>query len=84
MNPVKTIQTYQERQALHSLMNNDEIVIKPADKGSAIVVWSQKDYLTEASSQLKDTTVYQKCQSGPLQKVNTEIKDTLRDLKCKP
>ena len=55
-------------------------MIKPADKGSAIVVWSKKDYLTEASSQLKDRTVYQKCQSAPLQKVNKEIKDILRDM----
>ena len=34
----------------------------------------------EASSQLKDTTVYQKCQSAPLQKVNKEIKYILRDM----
>ena len=39
-----------EREALHSLMNDDEIVIKPEDKGSAIAVWSKKDYLMEASS----------------------------------
>ena len=44
------------------------------------VVWSKKDYLTEASSQLKDWTVYQKCQSAPLQKVNKEIKGILRDM----
>ena len=37
-------------------------------------------YLTEASSILADTTVYQKCQSVPLQKVNEEIKDILRDM----
>ena len=57
-----------EREVLHSLMNVDKILIKPADKGSAIVVWSKKDYLTEAVSQLKDMTVYQKCQSAPFQK----------------
>ena len=28
-----------------------------------------KDYLMEASSQLRDTTFYQKCQSAPLQGV---------------
>ena len=31
-------------------MNDDEIVIKPEDKGSAIAVWGKKDYLMEASS----------------------------------
>ena len=34
----------------------------------------------EASSQLNDTTVYQKCPSAPLQRVNKEIKDILRDI----
>ena len=56
------------------------MVINPADKGSTIVVWSNKDYLMEASSQLNDTTVYQKCPSAPLQRVNKEIKDILRDI----
>ena len=56
------------------------MVINPADKGSTIVVWSNKDYLMEASSQLNDTTVYQKCPSAPLQSVNKEIKDILRDI----
>ena len=36
-------------------------------------MWSKK-YVMEASSQLKDTTVYQKYQSATLQKVDTEIK----------
>ena len=57
-------------------MNDDEIVIKPADKGNDIVVWSKKDYLMEASSQSKNRTVYQKGQSAPIQKV----KDILRDM----
>ena len=68
-----------KREALHSLMNDNEIAIKTADKGSAIFAWSKKDYSLEPSSQLKDTTVYQTCQSLPLQKVNKEIKDILGD-----
>ena len=60
-------------------MNDDEIAIKPADKGIAIVVWSKKDYSMEPSSHFMDTTVYQKCWSPPLQKVNKEIKDVLRN-----
>ena len=56
-------------------MNDEEIVIQPAGKGSAIGVCSKKYYLMEASDQLKDTTVYQKFQSARLWKVNKEIKD---------
>ena len=33
-----------------------EVVIKPADKGSATVVWSFGDYDAEANRQLKNTT----------------------------
>ena len=47
------------------LMYDDQIILKSADKGSAIVVWS-KDYLLEVSSQLSDTNVYQKRKGDPL------------------
>ena len=36
-----------ECDALHFLMSDDELIIKPADKGSAVVVWSKYDYLIE-------------------------------------
>ena len=42
-----------ERDTLHSLMSDDELLIKPTDKGSAVVVWSKYDYLLEARSQDK-------------------------------
>ena len=69
-----------EREALKSLMNDNEIIIKPADKGSAVVIWSKHDYLLEASNQLSDTNVYCKSNSSTLQKVNSEIKSVLRDI----
>ena len=53
-------------------------MIKSADKGNAFVVCIKSNHLMEASSQLKDTTVYQKCQSTPLRKVTKETKDILR------
>ena len=30
-----------------------EIVIKPADKGGAIVIWNKKDYIAEGNRQLE-------------------------------
>ena len=69
-----------ERDALHSLMSDDELIIKPADKGSAVVVWSKHDYLLEAKSQLNNTKVYEKWKGNPLQKVNTGIKSVLRNM----
>ena len=46
--------------ALKRLKNNNEIVIKPADKGSAIVVMNKTQYLQEAYRQLNDIRYYKK------------------------
>ena len=32
--------TQDEREALHSLMYDDQVIIKPADEGITVVVWS--------------------------------------------
>ena len=75
-----TFHAVDEREALHSLKYDDQIIIKPADKGSAVVVWSKDDYLLEASNKSSDTNVYQKYNSNPLKKVNNEVKSVLRDI----
>ena len=53
-----------EREASKSLMNDNEIITKAADKGSAVVIWSKHDYLLEASNQPSDTNVYCKSNSN--------------------
>ena len=40
--------TKKERNALYSLRDDPTIIIKGADKGSAVVVWDREDYLKEA------------------------------------
>ena len=40
--------TSKERQALYELKNDKKIVIKGADKGSAVVVWDRENYIKEA------------------------------------
>ena len=44
--------TLGEIEALRSLKQRDDIVIKPADKGGAVVVWSRDIYINEALRQL--------------------------------
>ena len=61
-------------------MNDNEILIKLADKGSADVILSKHHYSLEASNQLRDTNGYFKSNSSTLQKVNGEIKSVLRDM----
>ena len=43
----------------YQLKNNNDIIIKQADKGGAIVIWPKKDYLAEAYKQL-NTNHYQR------------------------
>ena len=49
-----------ERSALHRLNKNKDIVIKPADKGSATVIMDSSEYFKEAMRQLQNEQYYQK------------------------
>ena len=49
-----------ERAALISLRQRPDIVIKPADKGGAVVVWDRNLYKQEAERQLSDSTFYER------------------------
>lgn len=55
--------TEDEIQALTELKHNKHIVIKPADKGSAVVILSRDQYIFEAMRQLQDTNYYRKLDS---------------------
>ena len=45
---------------IQELKERDDIVIKSADKGSAIVVMDKVDYLEDANRQLTDERFYKK------------------------
>ena len=50
--------TKEELPAKWSLAEDRSIIIKPADKGSCIVVWDREDYLAVGYKQLCDTSTY--------------------------
>lgn len=50
----------EEADALRSLKNMRHIVIKPADKGSAVVILSREQYIFEVERQLNDPIYYKK------------------------
>lgn len=52
--------TEEEKKALEQLIKNRHIVIKQADKGSAVVIMSRDQYILEANRQLQDRTYYEK------------------------
>ena len=49
-----------EWKAIRSLADDRSIVIKKADKVSAVVVWDRVDYIKVAQKQLKDESVHKK------------------------
>ena len=49
-----------EKEALFSLRQRKDVVVKPADKGGAAVVRARDLYIQEAERQLSDSAYYQK------------------------
>ena len=48
-----------EWSAMRGLAEDPNIIIKPADRGSCVVVWDQEDYNAETDRQLKDNETYE-------------------------
>ena len=69
-----------ERKALNELRSNPDIIVKPADKGGAIVVWSKDLYVAEAKRQLTDTTTYAPLPKDPMDEHQKLIKSTVTQL----
>ena len=69
--------TADEPQALRNHKQNTEVVIREADKWSAVAVISHERYIAEAYRQLSDTDVYQQVSSTVFFDVIEEVKDIL-------
>ena len=77
--PVKDNLTPEERAALISLRQRADFVIKPADKGGAVVVWDRNLYQQEAERQLSDTTFYEKIDRDFTMDNNKTIFEVLKE-----
>ena len=73
----------EEWEALSDLQNDKSIVIKPADKGSAVVVWDRADYIKEAAGQLFDKEVYTEIDSDPSKIIEEQIENCLNEIKAR-
>lgn len=72
-----------ENHALKSLKNAQDIVFKPADKGSATVVMHKSEYVNEAMRQLNDSKYYIKVVDSVRNNTSKKINEILLDLKNK-
>ena len=70
----------EELEALRNLKSSKDIIIKEADKGSAVVVWDRKDYCREAYNHLNEAVVYEKLQQDSLSEVSDQVKEALQRL----
>ena len=69
--------------SLRELSENSDIVIKKADKGSAVVVMNTTDYLREEYRQLSDAKFYTKLEYDPTEEVAEKVTKTLTQMKQK-
>ena len=61
------------------MKNNTDIVIKEADKGSAIVIMDTTDYLIECHRQLNDTKYYKPVKKDPTTKFDKKVTEVVRE-----
>ena len=67
----------EEWTAIRQLRNRSDIVVKPADKGGAVVVWRTDLYKQEALRQLSDTNFYCEVEKDLTPHNQKSVKDTV-------
>ena len=72
-----------ERRALQNLKNDNNIIIKPADKGSSTVIMNKSAYITEGYRQLSNNLHYRKLQTPVHPQIRNSVNGILKDLKTK-
>ena len=72
--------TREEWQTLNSPRKCTDIIIKPADKGSAVIVMDHQKYIDEAMRQLNDRRNYRLLDSDPTETFSQQIQCTLDDM----
>ena len=73
--------TKEQWKGLMELRKNPEIVIKKADKGSAVVIMNTTDYLREGYRQLSDCNFYVKIREDPTEQISEKICKVLTEMK---
>ena len=71
-----------EQKALKRLRQRKDIVIKPADKGGAVVVWRKDLYQKEAEQQLSNERFYTRLETDRTDEINTFIKSEIDSMIC--
>ena len=73
----------EEQQALSALRKYNDILLRPADKGSTVVIQDTQSYDAEVLRQLSDRTFYKLLKYNPTHAHNIEVKEAVRSLLAK-
>lgn len=69
-----------EMKALDTQASRNDIIIRPADKGGAVVIMNKSNYAAEAHRQLADATFYKRLDHDPTEQYKSLVKSTVLDL----
>ncbi len=72
--------TTREKQAIKELEKNNKLVIKPADKGNAVVLMNKEDYLWEGKRQLEVKDHYKPLTAPMYPQTSLEIRNILEEM----
>nr|XP_048685482.1 uncharacterized protein LOC125626461 isoform X2 [Caretta caretta] len=72
--------SHAEHNAIHSLRNNSDIIIKKADKGGAVIIMNKSEYEQEATRQLSNTTFYKPLSFDPTEGYQMKLQHLLKKL----
>ena len=68
-----------EQMALKDLLN-DSIIIRPADKGSSIVILDKEDYIKQVEKDLADNTTYKLSDEPLTAKINKKVTKQVKSM----
>jgi len=69
-----------EEYAMKELLNDDEIVIRPADKGSGIVVMDRDEYVRKLQCEMSDSATYEEVPGDRTKTVQNKVKKVVDTL----
>ena len=72
--------TKSEEKAMRELLDDSRIVIRPADKGSGIVVMDAEKYQDDLETEMKDSSTYDQVKKDPTRTVRNKVKKLVTEM----
>ena len=66
--------TKEENSAFHELLHNDDIIIRPADKGSGIVVIDKEEYIESLEKEMEQSSAYERTDNDRTEEAHKKVK----------